>query len=163
MAIRNALLRFPTTCAGWPTQGGSAVTSSFDFWVELRLSTDGGATWTSYSLGLKPCAVLLQPPVPQGTNLVFDTEMLQLDLSGGGMPAMIRESPTLPSTGQTLKQDVGGGNYWVDSFFDVFTELSLDGGQTWYPAGGPIHLTSIDQTPLPVRASTWGEVKIRYR
>ena len=68
----------------------------------------------------------------------FDTEMLQLDLSGGGV--MIRESPTLASTGSTRITDMGGGVFHIDSFFDIFTELSLDGGQTWTPSIGSTHV-----------------------
>jgi hypothetical protein len=56
---------------------------------------------------------------------------------------MIRESPTLPSKGKTSITDIGapgpgpGDNgYHIDSFFDVFTELSLDGGMTWIPKSG---------------------------
>ncbi len=64
----------------------------------------------------------------------FDTEMLQLDLKGTvpGLGAfMIRESPTKQSTGHVTTTDIGGGMYQIDSFFDVFTELSIDGGATW--------------------------------
>jgi hypothetical protein len=63
----------------------------------------------------------------------YDTEMLQLDISGGGLSAgmMIRESPTLASTGKTAISPAAGGGYLIDSFFDVFTELSMDGGQNW--------------------------------
>jgi hypothetical protein len=70
-----------------------------------------------------------------GPTRFFDTEMLQLDISGGGL--MIRESPTLHSTGKTTITDLGAGRFLIDSFFDVFTELSLDGGQTWIPSSGP--------------------------
>jgi hypothetical protein len=77
-----------------------------------------------------------------GNPATYDTEMLQLDLTGGGLPAgvMVRESPTLASTGQTTIQDIGGGQFQISSFFDVFTELSLDGGQTWTPSNQPLHL-----------------------
>lgn len=77
---------------------------------------------------------------PDGTG-TFDTEMLQLNLSGnfGGTPFMIRESPTLASTGQTTVTDIGGGLYRIDSFFDVFTELSLDGGLSWMPSTNTTH------------------------
>jgi hypothetical protein len=63
----------------------------------------------------------------------YDTEMLQLNITGGNLPAgmMIRESPTLASTGKTAISPATGGGYIIDSFFDVFTELSTDGGQTW--------------------------------
>lgn len=66
----------------------------------------------------------------------FDTEMLSMNLSGGTLPpgVMIRESPTLPSLGHTTITDIGGGLYQIDSFFDVFTELSTDGGLSWMPS-----------------------------
>src|SRR5207244_12557307 len=52
-----------------------------------------------------------------------------------GLPAgvMIRESPTRASTGKTSIRQVPGGNM-IGSFFDVFPEISLDGGQSWTPA-----------------------------
>jgi hypothetical protein len=77
---------------------------------------------------------------PTDTTGTFLTEMIGMSLSGFG-PAMIRESPTLPSLGQTRITNIGGGMYHIDSFFDVFTELSLDGGATWIPnTGGPTHV-----------------------
>lgn len=76
----------------------------------------------------------------------FDTEMLQLDLMGLPPGMMIRESPTRASTGRTSLQGLPTPGYHIDSFFDVFTELSLDGGQSWLPADGPLHMAS---TPEP--------------
>ena len=78
---------------------------------------------------------------PLGT---FATEMESMSLSGGG--AMIRESPTLHSLGQTTVQQVPGG-YHIDSFFDVFTELSIDGGASWIPADGGS--TRVELNPVP--------------
>lgn len=76
-----------------------------------------------------------------GTTGTYQTEMLAMNLSGGNLPAgvMIRESPTLQSTGQHSVSP-NGANYTIDSFFDVFIELSTDGGQTWSPASNPFHL-----------------------
>ena len=68
------------------------------------------------------------------TTGTFATEMLQLDLQGSvpGLGAfMIRESPTKQSTGQVTITQLPGGQFQIDSFFDVFTELSTDGGATW--------------------------------
>ena len=48
---------------------------------------------------------------------------------------MIRESPTLASTGRTTIATLSDG-YLISSFFDVFTEVSLDGGMSWNPAAG---------------------------
>lgn len=76
----------------------------------------------------------------------FDTEILSMSLKGniGGIPVEIRESPSLPSTGKTTIVDLGGGLWNIDSFFDVFTEISIDGGQFQPPiitAGpGSVHM-----------------------
>ena len=84
-----------------------------------------------------------------GSTGTFQTEMLAMSLSGNNV--MMRESPTVPSLGITSINPSGGGLYHIDSFFDVFTELSLDGGQTWMPsATGPSH---IYLTPEPTSAA----------
>ena len=92
----------------------------------------------------------------------FQTEMLSLNLSGTvpGLGAfMIRESPTRQSTGQvTITQPPAlGGLYQIDSFFDVFTELSTDGGATWMPGtqvrGGPAYAGHVTLEPVPEPAS----------
>src|SRR5258706_7626693 len=60
----------------------------------------------------------------------FATEMLNLDLTGvvpGLGTIAVHESPTLQSTGQTMITAIGGGLFHIESFFDVFTELSING------------------------------------
>lgn len=85
---------------------------------------------------------------PGDTTGTFDTEMLSMSLTGGG-GIMVRESPTKASTGKTSITDIGGGLYHIDSFFDVFTELSLDGGFSWIPQSGnrgtPMHLGGVPE------------------
>jgi hypothetical protein len=68
---------------------------------------------------------------PNGEQL-YDTEMLALDMHGGTLPSgvMIRESPSKASLGKTTVLQSSTG-FLITSFFDVFTEISLDGGQTW--------------------------------
>ncbi len=67
---------------------------------------------------------------------LFDAELLRLDIFGGGLPpAMrIRESPTFKSLGITRIRRDPDGSFTICSFFDVFTELSTDGGMTWRAA-----------------------------
>jgi hypothetical protein len=65
---------------------------------------------------------------------------------------MIRESPTLASTGQTSIADLGGGLYRIDSFFDIFTELSVDGGSTWMPATSSVRM-DLKMVPEPSSAA----------
>ena len=95
----------------------------------------------------------------------FDTEMLSLSLQGTvpGLGAfMIRESPTKASTGKVTIADIGGGQYQIDSFFDVFTELSIDGGATWMPGtqvrGGPAYAghVTLEGVPEPTSLSLLG-------
>lgn len=100
-----------------------------------------------------------------GGTTTFDTEMLQLDISGGSLPPAIRlrESPTRPSLGQT-KERPGAGGFYIDSFFDIFTELSLDGGQTWMPSdNGAGHVQMDIINPTPANNSTRGKIKSLYR
>jgi hypothetical protein len=73
-------------------------------------------------------------------TVYYDTEMTQLNVVGGGLPAgvLIRESPTKASLGRTTSSATGGGGYQTDSFFDIFTEVSTDSGTSWLPTlAGP--------------------------
>jgi hypothetical protein len=96
------------------------------------------------------------PNPPGNTGLPFDTEIMSLDITGmypgsnGPIPFILRESPTLASLGQHSIAHAADGSFLIDSFFDVFTELSLDGGQTFYPARSSFEL---DLTGIPEPSS----------
>jgi len=62
---------------------------------------------------------------------------------------LLQESPTKASTGQTKIENMGGGLFQITSFFDVFTELSLDGGATWVASVDSTHVDLTNATPLP--------------
>ena len=134
-----------TPCAPGPLSGTATQSLS-------------GSAEAAVSVNFAAPVLILDPLVPMtidwtfdgtvGPVTDFDTEMVQMDLVGGG--GMVRESPTLPSLGHTTVTDLGGGSYHIDSFFDVFTELSLDGGQTWIPAQGS---TRLDLQDVPEPAS----------
>ncbi len=81
----------------------------------------------------------------------FDTEILSIQMqpsaAGGGM---IRESPSRQSLGKT---SVGNSPslsqpFRVSSFFDVFIEVSVDGGKTWSGVVDPVHV-ELNPQPLP--------------
>jgi hypothetical protein len=89
------------------------------------------------------------------TTGTFDTEIVAMSLSGeatlpdgGSLPVLVRESPTLASSGQTTISDLGGGLYHIDSFFDVFTELSVDGGNSWISASEVVRVTTVPPPEL---------------
>jgi len=64
---------------------------------------------------------------------------------------LLRESPTLASTGRILFRRLPDDHYRIASFFDVFTELSIDGGASWTPASSSLQF----QTVVPEPAAIW--------
>ena len=164
--IGNPNLHSFTTCTGLPASSpGAFATHTFDAVMDFTLSMNGGPVVPTTA----PAHVTSFDRFNHvsGPTRFFDTEMIQLDISGGSLPAgtRIRESPTLASTGATSVQDLGGGSFRIDSFFDVFTELSIDTGLTWVPcATCPGHMTlSGPGCPTPSRSGSWGHVKLIYR
>jgi hypothetical protein len=131
-----------------PVASGNSYGINSFFDVFFDISMNGGASWTPVSTLGKPGSWLYSP---SGSN-TFNTEMTSLSLSGGTLPGgiMIRESPTRASVGVTSYSQ-GGGGYQVNSFFDIFTEVSLDGGQTWSPDIAPPSLMTA--TPEPATLS----------
>lgn len=125
----------------------------------------------SFDLGLGPVpGTLIGPATTRTFNKVgnttgtFDAEIVSLSLSGtvGGSNIQIRESPALESLGQTTITDLGGGLYEIDSFFDVFTELSVDGGP-WMPqTSAAARLILIPIEAVPVEPASWGVIKSLY-
>lgn len=123
---------FFTNIVRTPTAGGEF--EDFDTELDVIIDVGGG---------------------PQATNLVgpariktlnggastglFDTEIISMSLTGnvGGIPVEIRESPSKQSLGKVQVQDIGGGLFQIDSFFDVFTELSVNGGPFEPQTNGP--------------------------
>ena len=118
----------------FPAGGGAlALNVTFNFAYEIEFELDGQPPIVTSGTGTGHVAggsTALEPGV-------FQLEMLEFNISGmldPMTPFLLRESPTLSSTGVTTLTSLGGGQYQIDSFFDVFTELSLDGGATWVPA-----------------------------
>lgn len=79
----------------------------------------------------------------------YQAEVLLLDADAVGVPGTrLRENPALSSLGEMKITDLGGGTWTIDSFFDVFTELSTDNGANWLPdiaAGSGHHLTLLPE------------------
>ena len=69
----------------------------------------------------------------------FNTQMLSMDLTGSllGNSIEVVLDPNNPTTGQTSITDIGGGLYDISSFFDVFTDLSVNGGAYIPQSNGP--------------------------
>jgi hypothetical protein len=79
---------------------------------------------------------------------VFDSELVSLELFGlSRYPDFkFRESPTLRSAGVTTRDDLCPPcasiftRWQISSFFDVFAEVSFDGGDTWTPGERSFHI-----------------------
>ena len=114
----------------------------FEYRLEVQNVRVNGADVGPATLN-GPVHTLVLGKDPTDTTGSWQTEMVSMSLSGnvGGNFVMIRESPSLPSHGQTTVQDIGGGQFQIDSFFDVFTELSVDGGQNWVPSNQAARVT----------------------
>ncbi|MCX6290620.1 MAG: IPTL-CTERM sorting domain-containing protein [Bacteroidetes bacterium] len=153
--LTDAVLKNFSPGTPLPSSGSSTIVLSCDF---TGTYSDGG---TSVPVA---CQANVRMKVDfsssSGPTKVYDTEMLQLDLYGGTLPSgvTLRESPTLVSHGQTVITDIGSGQFRMSSFFDVFTELSTDNGNSWQPASGPPSRIAIRQSStasIPA-LSEWG-------
>jgi len=131
-----------------PPPPNTTQTHQFPSTVTLGLSTDGGASFHCLTAPAQT-TVSLSHTNDNGCTNFYGTEMLQLDISGGGLPAgaMIRQSPTRRSLGQLTVQPAAGGGYLMSSFFDIWPELSLDNGVTWSPATNAAHVALTNKSP----------------
>lgn len=113
--------------------------------VTAEISIDGQLWMPAQASG--PTMAKITHTVNNGPTRIFETEMLQLDLMGGSPLGtfMLRESPTRSSMGRhTIRPQ--GNNFLVSSFFDIFLELSTDGGLNWIPADRSVHV-AVDRAP----------------
>ena len=104
--------------------------------TELFQSTLGGtAIFNGQSTPIilnGPVQTIVLGKGPTQTTGSWDTEMLSMDLTGtvstplGAFSIQVREDPDRPSPGQTSITDLGG-RFQIDSFFDIWTEVSING------------------------------------
>lgn len=120
-----------------PLGGGFRIDSFFDIFTEITL--DGGPTLQ----GTGDITFRTQTVVDTPGLIVMDQMIDAFDFDFGAF--RLRESPTLDSVGQTSVQPIGGGVYQIDSFFDIFTEVSIDGGASWTPATQSVRLVSVPE------------------
>ena len=138
-ALRQTLFSAATDAAALPT--GTLATMPYSSTLDFELSLNGGQTFTRIRTSANVSVVLLK--ARESASRLFDTEITQMDFSANlpGASIMFRESPTLSSYGEAELRPGGSGGFQLSSFFDVFLEVSSDGGQTWKALNnGPLHL-----------------------
>ena len=136
-----------------PLPAGLAVFGSkkgYDYYAGVRLNAQPSAS-TTVTIATGDAHFVLEATrgLDEGTTMVFDTEMLSLDLGDATSGVMLRESPTKQSLGRTTIESQPNGTQRIASFFDIFTEISFDGGATWSPSDGPLRLEAAP-VPAPV-------------
>ncbi|HEV2391826.1 MAG TPA: DUF4214 domain-containing protein [Verrucomicrobiae bacterium] len=133
-----------------PPAAGQPLVQSFTAQVNLSISLDGGASYTD-AAGTAAVTMLVTPSgINWGDTSYYNAVLQQLNVTGLPQGIMLRQSPTLTSTGRlSITPQPNSGGFKVDSFFDVFTELSLDGGQTWTAASSA---AAAALTPSPIGA-----------
>jgi len=145
-----------------PPPGGNQI-HAFGDEVRFDMTMDGGATWSPVTTaGNNTVRVTNAIDVPPAR--FFDTEMLSMDISGGGLPGgiMIRESPSKASLGKLNDERLSGYGYTFSSFFDIFTELSMDGGQNWHHASRSIPVFLVRNPEVDVFTHTMAQMTILY-
>ncbi|MDW8309910.1 MAG: HYR domain-containing protein, partial [Verrucomicrobiales bacterium] len=117
-----------------PPPPGQEQVHRFNSVLDMEVSRGDGAPFDRVSV---PASVEVRVRSTQeaGNTRYFETEMLALNLVGSTM--RVRESPTRASSGRTSVRQVPEGGFRISSFFDIFTEISLDGGNTWVAALAP--------------------------
>lgn len=77
----------------------------------------------------------------------FSSQLLSLSVAGvfNEMDLVIQLDPGRASTGQTSITNVGGGNFQISSFFDVFFEVQIDQG----PFATSNTAAAFDLVPVP--------------
>ena len=131
ITISNAVMKNFSPGSPLPATGSTTVILTCDF--SAMYSNGGPVIPINCTANVKMKADFASS---QGTTKVYNTELLQLDLTGSSLPPglLLRENPLLASNGELVVTDLGGGQYRMASFFDVFTEVSTDGGNTWLPS-----------------------------
>ena len=155
--LRNPIYSQFNECAT-PQASGS--------WADTSLTSLVSGEWFVNGSDLGPVSATSNPShinytvaSNSGGVETITTQMLSMDVNLG-VGKLIRIDPTTSSPGQTVITDVGGGNFKITSFFDIFTNVSLDDGETWYPssggngAGGGALMTLQLATPEPGTAPT---------
>lgn len=135
-----------------PPAPGFTDTHTFGSLLELTGEIyAGGGTWVPFSLsGVANTTTVKITGLSSPGD--YSTEMTALNATASTPfgALMLRESPTFHSTGQTTLTAVSGG-YRVNSFFDVYTEISLDNGNSWIPSDSSVR---VDCVCIPEPAST---------
>jgi len=135
-----------TSATAPPTTVGQTVRSEYTatFVGELTLEPPAVASSETHGLALPArMAETITLARESGGTRTYDTELVTFELQGTGMPSgiMVRESSGQASTGVTTVTALSGGQSRVETYYDVWLDVSLDGGLTWTQADAAVRMT----------------------
>jgi hypothetical protein len=119
------------------------IDSFFDVFVELTIDGNTFQVDSFFDITYRVS--------PGNTTGSWDTEMVSMSLVSqvpGGPLVEMRASPLLPSPGEIVVSDLPDGTFQIDSFFDIFTEIRVDGG-SFNPAASSTRIVMDAQVPEP--------------
>ena len=128
-----------------PSAVGTSVVSSYTatFVGELVLQPPVVSSSTTYPLDVQ---VQMSESITlasiDGDRRLFETELTAFELRDG-LPdeVVVRESASLASEGMTTVTSTADGSSRVEAYYDVWLEMSLDGGRSWEPAAAAVKMT----------------------
>lgn len=111
--------------------GESGLVQSYcTVYMEMNLGS-GWVAGTSLA-AMQSTSFFEVSPLPDALYLV---DFTLPELAGGTLPAGVRVRGVSGSGASSQTYDQESGLYSIDSFFDVFTELSIDNGGAWLECG----------------------------
>jgi hypothetical protein len=136
----------PASSITLPEQGSVTFDSFFDVEVEVDPGNGGDSYVESF------VRVATQLTVTRGQSS-FQTEIVSMELTGSSSGIDLRESPSIRSDGTRTSSpvQVGSDLFEVESFFNVYFEVSVNDGD-WDPASGPVRVDLTSVVPLPPAA-----------
>lgn len=139
--LRDIVLTNLTNSAQPPPPNGNVIYTcpnvALNFWGSV-----GGQQFGTNEVDGPLQVVIFNTNIPSSSQVIYNAQLLSMNLSGYGAnfsQVAVRIDPYTPSLGQTIVMPDQRG-YRIASFFDVFTDISLDGGNTWYPANRPMRV-----------------------
>ena len=134
-----------------PNGGSTIFNPLFDLEHTIRVGPPGSQVFVDSFIDVNSPIRITR----LGNSETFDTEILSLTLVSPRGDYIMRLDSSHQSTGLHQVTNLGAGLFQVDSFFDVFFELSIDGGNTFLPASGPMQL-EMEAVPEPSSLALFG-------
>jgi hypothetical protein len=138
-----------------PTRQGQSATLEYDavFTGELVLTSPETGAQQTYAIH-DPIRMTERVTVREsrGGTLRYATELTAVEFEGADFPdgVRVRESPQRRSAGTASIARQRQGGFRIEASYQVWLELSLDGGRSWHVADNAVGMKLV---PEPARAT----------